>query len=953
MTIFKPLVLAFLLPTLGAQAEHTKQSVTGLTPQAKTILTQDTTSWKTPLPFDQGVKLGKLENGFQYYIRKNTEPENRVTMYLAVKVGSILETDEEQGLAHFLEHMNFNGLKHFPKNELVDYLQKAGVRFGSDLNAYTSFDETVYQLPIASDDPELLKNGLQVMRDWAQDAMLDTEEIDKERGVIMEELRGSRGAQQRMRDQYFPVLLNGSRYANRLPIGLEEVITKFDPEVIRNFHKKWYRPDLQSLIVVGDIDPEAIESEIKRLFSDMRVEKNPVDRKKYAVELLNKNQFIAVTDPEMQYTVGQILIKHPEEKVKNVGDYRRSLLKDLYNGMLNARLGELSQSANPPFLQAGIGISGFIGGLDNLSAFFVAKPGALDESMKAVVRELERVREFGFTDTEFSRTIISMQKDLERGYAERDKRKSDGFVSAYLEHFLKESPVLSSEDHYRITKELLGTLTLNEVEAIGKEYYVDKNRDVLIMAPEKEKANLPDETKVTAWLAEVSKEKLVAYDDKVSDLPMLAAEPAKGSIAGRTELQDIEGKQIVLSNGVKVVLKPTNFKNDEIIIQAFGPGGTSLYSDSDYYSASNAASLVNSSGLGQLNTIELQKYLSDKKANISPYISERTQGLSGNSDKEGLKTAFEMIYGYFTEPRIEDDIFQSTISRSLSSLENRENNPSFVFSEAVQKSLYGDNIRRNPPTAEGIKSIDKDRALAIYKERFADASDFTFTIVGSFTNEEIEPLLEQYVASLPTIDRDNTAKDLKILEPKKGFEKIVHKGQEQKAQVRLSFFGDYDFDEVENLNMQALESALSNKLLERLREEESGVYGTGASVQYSKKPTGRYSLHIGFGTSVDKYQSLISSALDEIRKIKESGPTQSDLEKFFIEQKRQHEVNLRENGFWLRSINSTLNNEEELASIKRLPSDLNKVNIESVKAVANKYLKEQELFKFILLPDQK
>ncbi len=953
MRIFQPLALAFLLSSLCANATSHDKRPFSMHPQAKQILAQDSTSWDQRLPFDDGVITGKLENGFTYYIRKNVEPENRVTMYLAVKVGSILETEKELGLAHFLEHMNFNGLKHFPKNELVDYLQRAGVRFGSDLNAYTGFDETVYQLPIPSDDPELLKNGLQVMRDWAQDALLDEEEINKERGVVLEELRGSRGAQQRMRDQYYPLLLNGSRYADRLPIGTEEIITHFDPTTIREFHQKWYRPDLQSIIVVGDIDPQKIEQEIKRLFADMKKPAAPQERKKYTVDLLDKNQFMVVTDPEMQYTVGQIIIKHPEEEVKTVGDYRRSLLKAVYNEMINGRLGELTQSANPPFLQAGVDIGEFIGGLDNLSAYFVAKPGAIAEGFKSVVRELDRVDEFGFTDSEFSRAVVSMHKNNERAYVERDKRRSDSYVNAYLAHFLKDNSVVSDEYRYQITKELLTTLTLSEVEAIGKQYYVDQNRDVLFLAPDKEETNLPSEATVNAWFGEVNHETLTAYEDKVSDLPILAAEPTKGSIVDRTDLSVIEAKSWKLSNGATVVLKPTKFKNDEILIHAFGPGGTSLYSDADYFDASNAAMLVNSSGLGQMSTVELQKYLSDKKANISPFIGERTQGISGAADREGLKTAFEMIHGYFTAPRIEDDVFQSTIGRIVSSMENRENNPSFVFSEAIQKSLYGDNIRRNPATVPDIQSIDQQKALAIFEERFADASNFTFMIVGSFTDEEITPLIEQYIASLPTQERDNAAKDLHIVEPEKGFEKVVHKGKEDKAQVRLSFYGDYDYTEAENLNMDALESVLSIKLIERLREDESGVYGTGASASYRKQPSGRYAFHIGFGTSVDKYPALIQSALDEIRKVKEQGPTQVDLEKFFIEQKRQHEVNLKDNRFWLNSLNEVLTNEEEFVSIINIQEDMKKVTVESVKAVANKYLDEDQLFKFILLPDAK
>lgn len=949
MNIIKPIAIAFLLPAIF---QTTQVRATTMHASAREILSADTLSWDTPLPFDNEVKTGKLSNGFQYYIRRNVEPKDRVTMYLATKVGSILETEEQVGLAHFLEHMNFNGLKHFPKNELVNYLQKAGVRFGSDLNAYTGFDQTVYQLPIPSDDPELLKNGLQVMRDWAQDALLNDEEIDKERGIVLEEMRGGRGASQRMRDKYLPIMLNNSRYSDRLPIGTEANIKGFPYASLRSFHKDWYRPDLQAIIIVGDIDVAAMESEIKRLFSDLKTPANAPKREEYQVPLLNANQFIAVTDPEMTYTVGQLTIKHKEQKVKTVRDLRTNLLKSVYNDMLNARLGELAQSANPPFIQASVGIGGFIGGLDAYNAVFVAKPGSFEMGFKALARELERVERHGFTDSEFKRAITSIRKGTEMAYVERDKKKSDSYVNSYLNHYLEDSPALSNEDSYSLYKQLLPTLTLHEVNQLGKQYYVDNNRDMIIMAPENEKANLPDEQQVKTWFKDIEGEQIAAYDDKVSDLPMLAKEPVAGSITASKDIAAVASKELTLSNGVRVVLKPTTFKNDEILISAYSPGGTSLYSDSDYYTASQAADLVNSSGIGQLNTIELQKYLTGKNLNISPYISERAEGISGHSDKEGLKTAFEMIYGYFTAPRIEDDAFESTITKTLSMIANRASNPNFVFSQAVMQSLYNGNIRRTPISENDVKKIDQARALEIYKDRFADASDFTFTIVGSFTEEEIKPYLEQYLAALPASNRKEEAKDLGIYEPKKGFEKVVHKGQEQKATAVLSFYGDYSYNEQENLNMDALESVLTIKLLERLREEESGVYGTAARASTSKYPKNRFSFTVSFGTAVDKYQALITSTLDEINNVKKAGPLEEDLAKFKIEQRRQLELSLKENRFWMSQLSGAYQRNEDPTYITHYLDALDKISVSSVKAVANKYLKEEQLFKFILLPDE-
>lgn len=953
MKFLKPLAVAFLLPATFVSVDANPLFKSNFNTEARSILAADTLNWKAPLPFDNEVKVGKLKNGFTYYIRKNVEPEKRVTMYLGVKVGSILETEEELGLAHFLEHMNFNGLKHFPKNDLVNYLQKAGVRFGSDLNAYTGFEQTVYQLPIPSDDPELLKNGLQVMRDWAQDALLTTEEIDKERGIVLEEMRGSRGAGQRMQDQYLPVLLNNSLYAKRLPIGTKEIITNFKPEVIRAFHERWYRPDLQSIIVVGDIDPIQMEKDIIRLFSDLKTPKKPAVRKEFKVDLTNKNQFIIVTDPEMTSTVGQIIIKHPEEKVKTIGDYRGLLMKNLFNQMINARLRELSQKPDAPFVQGGISISSLFGGLDNLSLFYVAKPGQLENATKAVIREMNRFEKFGFTETEFKRTLSSFAKSNETQYIERNKRKSDSYVNTYLNHFLENETALSNEDRYQITKQLLPTLTLAEVESIGRRFYADTNRDIIIMAPEKEKATLPNEALVNTWLGQANNEVLTAYVDQVSSLPMLAKQPAaKGKIVSSKAIEGINSKELTLSNGVKVILKPTTFKNDQILITAFSPGGTSLYADSDYFSASNASSLVNSSGVGQFNAVELRKNLTGKNLNISPYITERSEGISGYTDKEGLKTAFELIYGYFTEPRIDQDIFESSISKSLSSMENREDDPSFVFGETIRKTLYGDNVRRLSPTPEQVKSINKERALAIYKDRFADASDFTFTIVGSFTEDEIKPYLEQFIATLPNASRKEAAKDLGIIEPKKGSQVIVKKGKEAKSQVLMQYVGDFDYSTLEKLNFEALEAVLSIKLIERLREDESGVYGVGARGSVSKYPTPRYSFRVAFGTSVEKYPTLINSTLDEINKIKKDGPTQLDLDKFLIEQKRQLELQLKENNFWLSQINNSYQLNEDVTEILKRLDNLNKLTTDSIKKVADKYLVKDRLFEFILLPEE-
>lgn len=622
--------------------------------------------------------------------------------------------------------------------------------------------------------------------------------------------------------------------------------------------------------------------------------------------------------------------------------------------MLNNRLSELQQVANPPYLGASVGIGEFIANLGAMTASVNAKPGELETGFKALVRELERVQKFGFTKTEYERALIQSNKNVETQYIERDKIKSGDYVYRYLEHFLNDAYALSNEDSYQLFKKLAPTLTLEEVNALTKEYYLDINRDVVILAPEKDKASLPSESVVNQWFSSVEAENITPYEDKVSSLPMLSKQPQKGKIVSEKKLTKIEAKELKLSNGIKVVLKQTDFKNDQIIINGLSKGGTSLYGDKDYFSASYANDLVQESGLGQLNKIELKNQLAGKNVSVSPYLDEHSEGISAYSDKEGLKTAFEMIYGYFTEPRIDDDVFQSIIARNLASLANREDNPQFVFGREIRKTLYNGNIRRMPVNEDDIKSIDKEKALQIFKDRFADASDFTFVIVGSFDEKEIKPLLEEYLASLPKLNRKEKWKDLGIYEPKIGVEKVVNKGKEEdKVNVILSYYGDYKNSNKEDWAMDALESVLSIRLLERLREEEGGIYSTRASISYSEVPKGRFNTTIAFGTSTGKYQSLIKSSLDEIEKLKKEGPSQTDLDKFKVEFKRKFELQVKENDYWLWRTSLAYYYKKPLRNPSVLLKELDKVTIKSVQEVAKKYLNENQLFKFILLPDNK
>jgi zinc protease len=902
------------------------------------------------IPMDPAVRIGKLPNGFTYYIRKNVEPKNRVTLYLANKIGSIMENDDQLGLAHFMEHMGFNGTKNFPKNDLVNYLQKTGVRFGADLNAYTSFDETVYQLPIPSDDPEILKNGIQIMRDWAQDATLDDEEINKERGVVIEEKRLGKGAQQRMQDQFLPMLFNNSRYSNRLPIGTEEVLKNFTPATLRKFYSDWYRPDLQALIVVGDIDVDAMEKTIKDKFSDLKKAANAPNRTEYSIPLLNKNQFITVTDKEFPVTVAQILIKHPESKLITRTDYRNSIVRSLFNEMLGARFAELSKQANPPFLQGGANISGFLAGLDNYSAFVVAKPGEMEKGFKAVLTETERVQRFGFTETELERAKQSYLTGMESSFKEKDKTPSNSFVNEYLRNFLKQEATPGIEFEFNMANSLTATISLNDVNGYSKKYITDVNRDVIIMGPEKDKENLPNEAVVEKWISDVKQSNVTAFVDQVSNKPLLAAKLKGGKVVSETKTAEIGITELKLSNGVKVILKPTDFKNDEISFSAFSPGGTSLYSDADFQSASFATAIIRSGGLGEFTSVQLPKLLSGKTAFVSPYIAERSEGLSASTTPKDLETALQLTYLYFTAPRKDAETFKGLMEQQKGGLANRGNDPNSVFADSVSAILGNYNVRRTGPSIEKLNQVSLDRAFEIYKERFADASDFTFVFVGNFDNEKIKPMLEQYLGSLPSINRNESAKDLGITIPAGKLDKKIYKGQEPKANVRLVFSGDYTYSENHNNQLDALAEVLNIKLIERLREDEGGVYGVGARASYSKKPKGRYTFNISFGCAPENVEKLISSTLDEINKIKEKGALAGDIEKFIAEETRSTETQLKDNNFWLSYLTNQYQNEEDPKQILKYVDSLKEIKPEVLKSAAQVRLSDN-FIRLILLPE--
>jgi zinc protease len=905
------------------------------------------------IPLDPAVRTGKLANGFTYYIRHNEEPKKRVELYLVNKVGSILEDDEQQGLAHFMEHMNFNGTKHYPKNELVDYLQKAGVKFGADLNAYTSFDETVYQLPIPLDDPAMFGNGLKIMRDWAQEALLDSTEIEKERGVVLEEERLGKGAKDRMTRQYFPMLLNHARYADRLPIGKDAVLTLFRPGVIKRFHKDWYRPDLQALVIVGDVDVNEAEKMVKERFADLKNPANERPRTKYTVPLSGNSQFMVITDKEETTTSLEMMMMHKAPQLKTEQDYILSIKQNMFNQLVSARrYAELSKDPAPAYTGVSIGISGMISNIDMLSFNVSAKDGQLATSFAQTWRVMERIKRYGFTPGEFNRVKQNYLRSLQSSVSEQGKTPSVSYVKEYQRYFLngEASPGIAWE--YQFTKDHINAISLADINNLMNEYLSSKDVDILVLAPEKDKGTLPDSATVQSWINTIGKETVQPYKDEQVNQPLLATKPKPGKVVSRQEIPQIGVTKLTLSNGVKVILKPTDFKNDQVIYGAFSPGGTSLYDGTDYDAASNAGGLMGRFGLGNFSPVQLSQVLTGKVVSSAANIIQRSAIIAASASPQDLETALQLTYLQFTAPRKDTLIFKNIINNAIAGLANRYADPNSVFADTVSYVIGDYNYRSAAPTAERLNRITLQRTYDIYRERFADASGFTFTFVGNFDVDSITPLLERYLGALPSLHKNEKARDLGIHIPGGQITKKVFKGTENKALVRLVISGDYSFSPVNNLLLKALGDILQIKLLQELREAESEVYSPSVQTLYNKYPKNRYALTVTFGCAPKNVDHLIGLVKKELETLRVQGAIDEDIQKFKASYVKNVELALKDNGFWLSYLSGQYENNEDVLQVQDITKNLQKIDAASLKQSAGIFLSGKNMITFELLPQQ-
>ncbi len=683
-----------------------------------TGLSSQKINFDDPIPPDPAIRIGKLENGLTYYIKQNKKPEQRIELRLAINAGSICETDAQQGLAHFCEHMCFNGTKTFPGNKLVDVLEEMGVKFGAELNAFTSFDQTIYMLKVPSDKPDEIDKGFQVLEDWAHQVNFDETEIDKERGVIIEEWRLGLGADDRMMQKYLPVLFKGSKYADRVPIGKVDILKSFPYDTLRKFYKTWYRPDLMAVVVVGDIDPSLAEEKVKEYFNRVPMPANPEKRVEYSVPGNIEPLISVVTDKEATGFDAQILFKHPKSGSVTYGDYRKYLMQNLYTGMLNNRLQEITRKPEAPFLYAGAGYGSFIGRtIDVYSLSVSAKENQIEKSIEVLLTENERARQFGFTESELEREKKDLYTMYENGAKEADKTLSADYADEYIRNYLTQETIPGYQKEFEIVKDFLPGITLAELNKLGQSWTTEDNMLVLITAQEKEGIEVPDEQKVAGIIKSVKSEKVVAYVDNVSDAPLLPEQPVPVAVT-KTALNTEFGYTVLtFGNGVRMILKPTDFKNDEILISAFSPGGTSLYPDNDIMSATLASTIVAQSGLGNYDLTGLQKKLSGNTAKLTPYISELREGINGSCSPKDLETMLQLNYLFFTGIRRDENAFNSYLSRMKNMVKPMRSNPPgdlfrYLVEGCVHELSQGDSYSVGCPARP-----DKPRQAAQYFQR--------------------------------------------------------------------------------------------------------------------------------------------------------------------------------------------------------------------------------------------
>ena len=907
------------------------------------------------IPFNADVRTGLLSNGMKYYIKKNGKPEKRAELRLALNAGSLMENDDQQGLAHFCEHMCFNGTKNFKKSELVDFLESAGVKFGAHLNAYTSFDETVYMLQLPTDKEELFTKGFQVLEDWAHNVSFDDDEIDKERGVVISERRGGLGSNERMRQQWWPAIFADSRYGVRLPIGTIDVLSGFKHQTLKDFYTTWYRPELMAVMAVGDFDIDKVEKLIKDKMGSIPATTNTAAPKRPVYEVPDHKglRIVVASDSEATQTLVRLNYKQPVDEEKTLKDFRQSYVISLYNEMLNNRFSELIKRGGTPLAFAGANYGSFVRTKNSFSSVALVSEKNIEEGVKLLLIENERVNRYGFTQRELDLQKPALLKNYETGYKERDKTESRDVIGEMVRNFLEKEPMPGATYEYEFAKQVLPTITLAEVNALTKKFLANplENGACVIQAPIKPGLILPTEDKIRSIFIDVQKLKIDPIEDNAVTVPLMAMMPKAGKITKEKINPDYNYKEWTLSNGVRVIYKKTDFKNDEILMNAYSPGGYSLYPVEDEDAGSISGFVESQSGLGQMDNIALQRYMTGKIATARPYVSELFEGMNGSASPEFLETQLQMVNLFFTGARKDEKAFKTMMQQQRGFLENASKSPEQAYRDTVTVTLYDHNPRRKPFKVEDLDKIKLDRLYDIYKDRFKDASDFTFVFVGNIDEAKFKPLVETYLGSLPNANRKENWKDVGVRPVKGEVARDVFKGKEPKSQVQYVYTGAIDYSRKNLFNLTALKQLLTIKLREKIREDKGGTYGVGVNSTLTKYPVGSYQMTVSFGCAPERVGELSAAALTEIQNVVDKGCEDKDLTKIKELFKRERETDLKDNRFWSSYITGVYQNNLDINDLKRYDEWVAGLKGDDLKVFAKQFLRSGNVARFILKPE--
>jgi zinc protease len=852
------------------------------------------------LPFDAAVRKGTLPNGFTYYVRANGRPAARLSLRLAVKAGSLHEADDQQGLAHFLEHMAFNGSASFKPGELISYFESTGARLGPHVNAYTSFDETVYRLELPTDVPEIVARGFSAMADFAGGLTLDPGQVEKERGVVIEEWRGRLGAGSRVRDKQLPLLYYRSRYADRLPIGKPEVLRSAPAARLRAFYDAWYRPERMAIIAVGDIDPAQVETTIRSVFGKLVARAPGLDEPDDSVPLHDELLVSSIADPEVTSSMVQVVSKQRAAADTTVGDYRRSIVDRLFERMLNERFDELSRKPDAAFLAAGGGGGSLNEEVDTFSLSARVPDGGIPKGLAAIALEARRARELGFTAPELDRAKRALLASYERAYNERDKSESGSFAQEYLNHFLVQEPSPGIQYEYQLLQSVLPGVTLEEIGARAKLRLADESRVVLAVAPEKKELTQTSETELRSAFDSASKLALMPWAVSDPTRPLMGTPPDATQVVSKREIPEIGVTVVRFGNGVEAWLKPTDFKNDQVLFTMYALGGASLADPEDFLEASFATSFIGLSGIGGFSDVELNRMLAGKRASASSFISLSTHGVSGSAAPTELETALQLLYLNVTAPGDSDEAF-ALMRRQLDAMvANRGQDPNEVFSERLAQVNASDHYTARPLTPEDVATLDRAKMTSYYRQRFSNAADFTFFMVGAFNVDTVAPLLARYVGGLPsTGEKTSTFKQLGVKFPSDNERARVEKGREPRSHTVLSFYADPEPDPMQQERTIAATTVLQTALRDILREELGQTYTVSVGQSQSLPQRGGGHIQVSFGAAPENIESMAGRVVAEIKRLQQEGPTEAQTASARESARRGYETSLKQNAYWL------------------------------------------------------